>query len=427
MIEDKELLTRFAHAEDQHAFRLWVEHRLPLVYSTALRMLNGDRQLAEDIAQKVFADAARRATELASHPALSGWLHTSTRFAATKLIRSQSRRQQREKTATMDPALKPTPINWESVRPVIDEALAELPESDRDAVIQRFFNHADYPTLARHLDLTPNAARMRVDRALEKLSSNLDRRGIRSTGAALGATLGSNAIIAAPTGLASSIASGALNAFSSGGTLAILLGYISAQKAPLTLSIAILAVGSFSLTVKAKRDLEPGPSAGVTEPSEVEEITVEKPPTETLFRQVSTAEKLARDATAMREELRRLDAAIAAKSKYPSPTAHIYDITELDKTPAVRNQTKPHFPTELKDKGISGRALISFTVDASGRVHDLQTVEATHPEFAESSLAAISEWRFSPGEIDGTPVNTRIEIPMMFTINQNKFAADVWF
>jgi|GEM_PF-1987841 len=154
MTEDSLLLSRFAQRGDQAAFRSWVDHRLPLVYSTALRILHGDRQLAEDVAQQVFADAAERAAELASHPSLSGWLFTSTRFAATKLIRSHSRCRQREQTAAMDPALKPNPIDWDAVRPVIDDVLADLPETDRDAVIQRFFEQADFQTIAQQLELT---------------------------------------------------------------------------------------------------------------------------------------------------------------------------------------------------------------------------------------------------------------------------------
>lgn len=425
MTEDSQLLSQFADQGNQAAFRSWVEQRLPLVYSAALRMLNGDRQLAEDVAQQVFADAAERASELASHSSVAGWLFTSTRFAATKLIRSQSRRVLRELTSAMDPSLKPNPIDWEKVRPVIDEALADLPAADRDAVIQRFFDHADFQTIARNLDLSPNAARMRVDRALDKLSSLLARRGIRSTGAALGTVLGANSIVAAPAGLASSIASSAITATTSS-TLTTLLGFISTQKVPLSLSIAVLTVGSFSLAMNAQEGRAPVQSSSSLERVSPKNKTPAKAPTEAQFSEITT-ENLARNAEALREELQRLDAAISAKSTRPKPAGHIYKLPELDKKPVVSNQTRPRFPAELKKQGISGRAIISFTVDASGWVHDLQTVEATHPEFAESALAAIAAWRFSPGEIGDAPVNTRMKVPMEFTLNQNKAKTDVWF
>lgn len=47
--------------------------------------LGGDPHLAQDVAQTVFSDLARKALALARRTNLSGWLYTSARFAAAKM------------------------------------------------------------------------------------------------------------------------------------------------------------------------------------------------------------------------------------------------------------------------------------------------------------------------------------------------------
>ena len=67
-----------------------------MVYNTALRVANGDKHLAEDIAQIVFAEFAAKATKLPADLIVAGWLHQHTWFTASKLIRTERRRLERE-------------------------------------------------------------------------------------------------------------------------------------------------------------------------------------------------------------------------------------------------------------------------------------------------------------------------------------------
>src|SRR5258707_1188143 len=85
--EDAELLRRYAAEKSQEAFAELVRRRVNLVYSVALRQCGGDAQLAEDVTQRVFADLARKAAELARRPVLSGWLYRSAQYAATNVVR----------------------------------------------------------------------------------------------------------------------------------------------------------------------------------------------------------------------------------------------------------------------------------------------------------------------------------------------------
>src|SRR5205085_3224508 len=58
--------------------------------------------------------------------------------------------------------------------------------------------------------LSENSARMRVDRALDKLRTGLSRRGVTSTAAALGLILTQQAVLAAPEGMADVVSDAAL-------------------------------------------------------------------------------------------------------------------------------------------------------------------------------------------------------------------------
>src|SRR5438128_12585393 len=100
MVDDTELLRRYAETASESAFSELITRRLPLVYSAALRQVNGDVHLAQDVAQCVFSDLARKAASVtrrlpAESQVLSGWLYTSTRFAASKFVRAERRRDRR--------------------------------------------------------------------------------------------------------------------------------------------------------------------------------------------------------------------------------------------------------------------------------------------------------------------------------------------
>src|SRR5687768_18512690 len=99
MNDDAELLRRYSEEGANAAFTELVQRHVNLVYSAALRQLNGDAHFAADATQLVFTDLARKAATLRQHRVLAGWLFTSTRFATAKLVRTERRRQAREQEA----------------------------------------------------------------------------------------------------------------------------------------------------------------------------------------------------------------------------------------------------------------------------------------------------------------------------------------
>src|SRR6266542_2763771 len=99
MTPDGELLRRYAETASEDAFAELVRRHVNLVYSTALRQLNGDTHLAEDVAQSVFTNLARQARALSDREMLTGWLYTAAWVTAAKAARTERRRRTREQEA----------------------------------------------------------------------------------------------------------------------------------------------------------------------------------------------------------------------------------------------------------------------------------------------------------------------------------------
>lgn len=251
MTEDSDLLHAYAETRSEAAFAELVKRRVGLVYSVALRQVGGDAHLAQDVAQRVFTDLARKAAALAGRPVLSGWLYRSAQFAASDVVRSERRRRVREQenlimNATVGPGGSDSAVDWDKLRPVLDEAMAELGDEDRDAVALRFLEEKPFAEIGRRLAISEEAARKRVSRALEKLHAGLAQRGITSTTAALALALGNQAAAAVPAGIAASVTGAALAGVANTGGAAAFLTFMSTTKVVSGIAGAVTLLAVFS-------------------------------------------------------------------------------------------------------------------------------------------------------------------------------------
>jgi RNA polymerase sigma factor (sigma-70 family) len=213
MTDDSALLRRFVTERSESAFAELVQSKAGLVYSAALRQVAGDTQLAQDVSQSVFIDLARKAPELTGRTELTSWLYTSTRFAALNALRQKLRRELREKEAHLMEEIERSSLSdadWDKLRPLLDSAICELPEQDRSAVLMRYFETLPYAEMGQKLGIGESSARMRAERALDKLRVSLAQKGISSTAAALALVLSTNAVAAPPLGLATTLTGVAL-------------------------------------------------------------------------------------------------------------------------------------------------------------------------------------------------------------------------
>src|SRR5688572_14211662 len=176
MRSDSELLRDFAGRGNEEAFAELVRRHVDLVYSAALRQVGHDAHLAHDVAQSVFVGLARKASALVERASLAGWLFTSTHYAASNTVRAERRRRTHEQESHMMYEARSessVAIDWDRLRPVLDAAMLELNESDREIVVQRFFGGRSFVDIGAAMRMTEDTARKRAARALDKLHALL--------------------------------------------------------------------------------------------------------------------------------------------------------------------------------------------------------------------------------------------------------------
>jgi len=200
MANDLELLQQYARSGSEEAFAALVQGHLNLVYSAALRQVRSP-QLAEEIAQSVFSDLAQEARKLKPDTVLSAWLYQVTRRTAVDVIRRESRRQFRERLAVEMSDMNSNSSEWTQIEPLLDEAMEALDQTDRCAILLRYFENKSLREVGQHLCTSEDAAQKRVSRAVERLREFYAKRGVAVGASGLTAVLTSNAVQAAPVGL----------------------------------------------------------------------------------------------------------------------------------------------------------------------------------------------------------------------------------
>lgn len=211
---------QYALRGSHEAFRRLVERHMDGVHSAAVRVLGGRRDMAEDVAQAVFALLARKAARLPPAIIPAAWLHRQTVRLSLNVLRSEIRRERREqKAAEFHPMAmneNPQEADWSQVMPQVDQALLALSEADRQALVLRYIDQRELSEIGTALGLSTAAAQKRISRALEALRNRLTRRGVTLLSAtALGVMLSDHAVQAAPAQAAATAAAKALSSMAS--------------------------------------------------------------------------------------------------------------------------------------------------------------------------------------------------------------------
>jgi RNA polymerase sigma factor (sigma-70 family) len=255
---DLDLLARYTRQHAEDAFGEIVRRHLDLVFSAALRQVRSP-QLAEEVAQSVFTDLARQAHRLAPGTVLTAWLYQVARRTAIDVVRREARRQIREQTACELTAMNAPALpgqspmepeaDWTHIEPLLDEAMDALGEPDRAAVLLRYFENKSLREVGQTLGTNEDAARKRVDRAVDRLRQFLAKRGVAAGANCLVVIISANAVQAAPAGLAASISAAALlgtaGSFSIALTTTKIIAMTTLQKTLVTAVLAALAGAVF--------------------------------------------------------------------------------------------------------------------------------------------------------------------------------------
>ena len=256
---DNSLIAEFNARRGEDAFAALVRQHVHLVFATALRQV-GDAGAAEEITQNVFVALAQAADKLGSHPTIAGWLHQTALNKSREWLRSELRRRKREQVAVnLDLARAEGDSVWSPLVPLLDEALLELREPDRQAVILHFMEGRTFQEVGSVLGVGEDAARKRVHRCLDQLTQFFRRRGFAVPALAAGAPLFTLSSHAAPAGLAASATTAGLAAAhsaASASTLTLIKGVLKIMawtkaKTAVVVGVGVLlAAGTATVTVE---------------------------------------------------------------------------------------------------------------------------------------------------------------------------------
>lgn len=120
-------------------------------------------------------------------------------------MRRESRRQVREQTAAEIAAMKTPSPTWSQVKDTLDEAMESLSDTERSALLLRFFENRSLREVGASLGISEDTAQKRVSRALDRLRELLLRRGVAVSAAGLATDLSAHAIEAAPAAVGKGI------------------------------------------------------------------------------------------------------------------------------------------------------------------------------------------------------------------------------
>jgi len=330
---DLQLLARYARHRAEDAFAEIVRRHLDLVFSAALRQVRSPH-LAEEVAQSVFTDLARRAAELAPDTTLAAWLYQVTRRTAIDVVRRESRRQLREQIACDLNAMNASAPDWTRIEPLLDEAMAALDEADRTALLLRYFKNQSLREVGQTLGITDDAAQKRVSRAVERLRDYFARHGVSVGVGGLVVILSANAIQAAPAGLALAISTAALAgaAVSTTGTLIVAktLALTTVKATVIAATLAVVAGPGIYQTYQAttlrhqaeslRQQLEPAKEQWRQWQSEQDEVSRRLAALASENEQMQSAPNEA-ELVRLRGEIARLKAAEKQKSEDPIRSA----------------------------------------------------------------------------------------------------------
>jgi len=363
MNDDLTLLRHYARDHSDEAFAQLVQRYCNLVWSAAYRVL-GDASLAQDAAQTAFTDLARKAAQLPKQTILAGWLYRASWLAASKIARHESRRAQREEQAMqIQQQSEPGPDEAraaQQLQPLLDSALADLDEADRNAVVLRFLAGRSLAEVGAALGSNEDAAQKRVARALEKLRGSFRARGVEVSGGLILAALSAAGAQVAPLGLPALLSGTALAGAAVTPTITALL----LMKAKVILGTAVVATMATVMVIQhnsmnrltadnasLRQQLAappPPPAAPAVDPDE-------------LNRRKAEHDELVR-LRGDHQELVRLRDQIAQAAKLTNrPAAPRVELNQAETETAIAEAQQTRMVNSLKIIGVAGRIYANNT------------------------------------------------------------------
>jgi TonB family protein len=108
-------------------------------------------------------------------------------------------------------------------------------------------------------------------------------------------------------------------------------------------------------------------------------------------------------------------AAIAKPSDVPKPQT----MTGVLKRGVLIHRVSPDYPEIAREQHISGTVTLETTVGADGKVRDVRVISGSKV-LVQSAIDAVRQWRYTPTLLDGKPIDTEVQVSLVFNLNGNR-------
>jgi len=180
--DDADLIARIAQAQTKAFDRLYERYNR-LVFSVAIAIL-GDQSAAEEATLDVFVQVWKKAsTYRADHGQVRTWLTAITRHHAIDILRWRKARPDAEGVSWDETTLQDRLVTRDTEevaeltfqRERVQEALAQLPEDQREALKLAYFNGYSHSQIADVLKQPLGTIKTRIRLGMQKLRQLLEQ------------------------------------------------------------------------------------------------------------------------------------------------------------------------------------------------------------------------------------------------------------
>ena len=180
MADDHAILDEYADGGNRQGLEELIQRYEPLVRAAALRQV-GDPHLAQDITQTTMMTLVRKAGRIRRQQPIGPWLLRVTHDLAIDAIRSENARRRHERLAALYRGRQwyAGDSQFHCDEHLVDTALHALNRRDRTILVLRYLQEWPVSRIAAELEITEDAARQRLSRAVVRLREVLARQGRR--------------------------------------------------------------------------------------------------------------------------------------------------------------------------------------------------------------------------------------------------------
>lgn len=178
---DDKLMADYAGG-DENALRILVERWERQIFAFLVRML-GSPEEAEDLCQDTFMSLIKAADRYQSDGKFQSWLfriagnQARSRLRRRKILRWLPLSNEYDNTPSQEKDALDTLAGREE-RDIVQDAIARLPERQRQAVVLKQYHDMSYQEISEALDASVSSVQMLLHRAMTALRKDLaSRRG----------------------------------------------------------------------------------------------------------------------------------------------------------------------------------------------------------------------------------------------------------